>query len=280
MENHQIATRVGPLPVRIVGAGPTVLAVHGLLLDGRLWNGTADHLDGGVRLVMPDLPLGAHRQAVPDRRRLTPHDIAGALVDVLDGLDIDTAVVLGNDTGGALAQIAAADAPKRVSGLVLTGCDAFEHFPPPLLRPLPWLAPVPGVARSLLRFFSVPAVLADPGRLNLFSTRGLGRGLVGDLLGPARTDAAVRADLVAFLRTVRPSVSLSAAAGLQGFAAPASVVWGRRDRVFPARDAERLAALLGTSVTWVDDAATFVPIDRPDAIAAAVREVAALTTAA
>jgi pimeloyl-ACP methyl ester carboxylesterase len=47
-------------------------------------------------------------------------------------------------------------------------------------------------------------------------------------------------------------------------------VWGRRDRIFPPRDAERLAALLGTTVTWLDDAATFVPLDRPDAVADAV----------
>jgi pimeloyl-ACP methyl ester carboxylesterase len=279
MQNLEIMTRLGPVPVRVVGDGPVVLAVHGLLLDGRLWDATAGHLDGGVRLVMPDLPLGAHRRAVPDRHLLTPDGVAGALVDVLDGVGADAAVLLGNDTGGALAQIAAAAAPDRVSGLVLTGCDAFEHFPPPLLRPLPRLAPVPGVAGLLLRLFAVPALLADPGRANLFSTRGLGRALTADLLRPARTDAAVRADLVAFLRTVHPSVSLAAADGLRGFAAPAAVVWGRRDRVFPARDAERLAALLSTAVTWVDDAATFVPIDRPDAIATAVREVAALAKA-
>lgn len=279
MESYEIETRLGPVPVRVTGNGPAVLAVHGLLLDGRLWDATARHLDGDVRLVMPDLPLGAHRRAVPDRRLLTPHGVAGVLVDVLDGLAIDAAVLLGNDTGGALAQIASVAAPDRISGLVLTGCDAFEHFPPPLIRPLPWLAPVPGAAGLLLRLFSVPALLADPGRANIFSTRGLGRALTEDLLHPARTDAAVRADLVAFLRTVHPSVSLAAADGLRGFAAPAAVVWGRRDRVFPARDAERLAALLGTSVTWADDAATFVPIDRPDAIAAAVREVVALAKA-
>jgi pimeloyl-ACP methyl ester carboxylesterase len=265
----EISTRVGPVPVRVVGDGPPVLAVHGLLVDGRLWDGVAERLAPRARVIAPDLPLGAHRRAVPDRARLTPPEVAAALVDVLDGLGVPDAVVVGNDTGGALAQMFAAAHRERVRALVLAGCDAFEHFPPPLLRPLVPLAAVPGFPALLVRAFGVPALLADPGRLNIFSERGFGRPLVRDLLGPARTDPAVRADLAAFVRRVRPRPLLDAVDGLRGL--PGAVVWGRRDRVFPPRDAERLAALLGTTVTWLDDARTFVPVDRPDAVADAVR---------
>ena len=274
----EIPTRVGPIPVRTVGDGPAVLAVHGALVDGRLWDETARHLIPHARVVVPDLPLGAHRRAVPDRSRLTPTGVAGALIDVLDGLELQSAVLLGNDTGGALAQLAAAAEPARVAGLVLAGCDAFEHFPPPLLRPLPALAAIPGTTRLLVRTFAVPAFLADPGRLNPFTTRGFGRPLVRDWLRPARTDPTVRADLTAFLRAIRPGPLLAAAEGLRAHAGRGAVVWGRRDRVFPARDAERLADLLGTTVTWLDDALTFVPRDRPDAVADAVGTV--LATAA
>jgi pimeloyl-ACP methyl ester carboxylesterase len=269
----EIATRVGPVPVRTVGDGPPVLAVHGLLLDSRLWDATAEHLGGDVRVVLPDLPLGAHRRAVPDRARLTPADLAGALVDILDGLGLDRALLLGNDTGGALVQLAAAASPDRVSGVVLAGCDAFEHFPPPLLRPLVPLVAVPGGTRLLVRLFGIPAVLADPGRLNLFSARGFGRALTADLLRPASTDVDVRADLTAFIRTLRPGTLAGVEPGLRAQAGRAAVVWGRRDKVFPPGDARRLAALLGTQVVWLDDALTFVPIDRPDAVADAVRTV-------
>jgi pimeloyl-ACP methyl ester carboxylesterase len=275
MYETTVATRVGPVRVRQTATvgGPAVLAVHGLLLDGRLWDGVVDELGPGVRVVVPDLPLGAHREAVPDRPALTPERVAGALLDVLDGVAADTAVLLGNDTGGALAQLAAAAAPGRVAGLVLAGCDAFEHFPPPLLRPLPRAVRVPGVPAAFLRVLAVPRLLADPGVANLFTVRGLGRPLVADLLGPARTDAAVRADLVEFLAAVRPGPLLDAVPVLGRLGVPAAVVWGRRDRVFPPRDADRLARLLGTEVTWLDDALTFVPWDRPDAVAAAVRSV-------
>ncbi|MGY1709003.1 alpha/beta fold hydrolase [Geodermatophilus sp. SYSU D00758] len=279
MERSEVPTRVGPVPVRAAGTGPTVLAVHGALVDGRLWDGVAERLAPHARVLLPDLPLGAHRRAVPDRSRLTPPDLAGAVLDVLGAVGADTAVLVGNDTGGALAQLAVAAAPQRVAGLVLAGCDAFEHFPPPLLRPLPRLAAVPGVTRLVVRTFAVPALLADPGRSNLFSRRGLGRPLVADLLHPARTDRAVRADLTALLRTVRPEPLLAAAGALGSWGGPAAVVWGRRDRVFPPRDAVRLAGLLGTTVTWLDDALTFVPVDRPDAVADAVTGVLAATAA-
>lgn len=275
--HHQTeaATRLGPVPLRITGNGPVVLAVHGLLLDGRLWSGTAADLGGSVRFVAPDLPLGAHRRAVPDRSRLSPLQVADALVDVLDHLGVERAVVLGNDTGGALAQMMAVRHPERAAGLVLAGCDAFEHFPPPLLRPLPALAAVPGATAAVVRALAVPALLADPGRLNLFSARGLGRELVEDLLAPARTEPAVREDLRSFLRRVRLAELVEAARGLPALAGRAAVVWGRRDRIFPPRDAQRLADVLGTTVTWLDDALTFVPVDRPDAVAGAVRDVLA-----
>jgi pimeloyl-ACP methyl ester carboxylesterase len=270
-----VDTRVGPVPVRLIGSGPPVIAVHGLLVDGRLWDGVAAELAPHATVVLPDLPLGCQRVAVPDRSSLRPERIAGAVVDVLDRLGLGSAVLVGNDTGGALSQIVASAHPDRFDGLVLAGVDAFEHFPPPLLRPFVTLAAIPGGMRLAVRVFGIPALLADPGRLNLLSTLGFGRDLTRDLLAPARTDREVLADLTAFVRTVRPGPLLDAVPGLSAFHGRARVLWGRRDRVFPHRDADRLAALFGTTVTWLEDASTFVPLDRPDAVAGAVRDLLA-----
>ena len=263
----EVRTRVGTVPVRITGEGPPVLAVHGLLVNGRLWDGVARLLAPHARVIAPDLPLGSHRRAVPDRTRLTPPLVAQALGDVLDALDVPDAVVVGNDTGGALAQMFAAAHRDRVRALVLAGCDAFEHFPPPLLRPVVPLAAVPGFTSLFVRLFVLPPLLAEPGPLNLLTARGTGRAFADEVLTPARTDPAVRADLTAFLRSARQL--LDVVEGLRGLRG--TVLWGRRDRLFPRRDAERLAALLGTAVTWLDDALAFVPVDRPDAVADAVR---------
>ena len=274
-----VQTRVGPVPVRIsrpggaAGAdGPVVLAVHGLLLDGRLWDGVAAHLAAEMTVVMPDLPLGAHPEAVPERSQLTPPMLAGALVDVLDALGHQQAVVLGNDTGGALTQIAVATYPERFSAMVLTSCDALRHFPPPLLAWLPRAARLPGVARGVVQFFSLPALFARPGWANLLSARGVDSELVASWLGPARQNRQVLADTAAFLRTVAPSHTLQAAEAIRAFPRPIVLAWSRRDRIFPPSDAETLAGMWPTAqLHWIDDALTFSPLDQPGRVADAVR---------
>ena len=61
---------------------------------------------------------------------------------------------MGNDSGGTLTQIAVAAAPDRCASMVLTSCDAFSHFPPPLLRPFPVLTRIPGGTRAIARLFA------------------------------------------------------------------------------------------------------------------------------
>jgi pimeloyl-ACP methyl ester carboxylesterase len=121
-----------------------------------------------------------------------------------------------------------------------------------------------------VRLLAVPPLLADPGPLNVFSARGFGRDHVRSLVTPSLTDPRILEDLRAFLRAVRRDDLLVATGGLGAFRGQAAVVWGGRDVIFPARDARLLAEILGTEVQWLDDARTFVLVDRPDAVAEAV----------
>ncbi len=43
-----VATRLGPVPVRLVGQGPPVLCVHGALVDSRVFDATAKLLSCGT----------------------------------------------------------------------------------------------------------------------------------------------------------------------------------------------------------------------------------------
>ena len=63
MKTQTLQLSAGPIQVRDSGGdGDPVLLVHGLFVDGRLWDGVAAYLEAaGLRVVIPDLPLGAHK---------------------------------------------------------------------------------------------------------------------------------------------------------------------------------------------------------------------------
>ena len=67
------------------------------------------------------------------------------------GRHIERFAVLGFDTGGAIAQVAAAAHPDRINRLALMSCDAFEHFPPRLIKPFQWAATEPPTAYNTPR---------------------------------------------------------------------------------------------------------------------------------
>ena len=118
----------GSIDVTITGSGPAVLLVHGVLVDGRLWDPIVPEIARTHRVIQPHLPLGAHRVPVKRRDLLHPEAVADSLGDLLEALGERDAIVFGSDTGGAIAQIFTARHPDRVRGLLLTSCDAFDHF--------------------------------------------------------------------------------------------------------------------------------------------------------
>jgi 4,5:9,10-diseco-3-hydroxy-5,9,17-trioxoandrosta-1(10),2-diene-4-oate hydrolase len=71
----------------------------------------------GFRAIVPDLP-GYGRSDKPETQ-YTLDFFVNALTGLLDALDIQRCVLVGNSLGGAIAIKMALDAPKRVSRLVL-----------------------------------------------------------------------------------------------------------------------------------------------------------------
>jgi pimeloyl-ACP methyl ester carboxylesterase len=57
-------------------------------------------------------------------------------VDLCQGLGLDRIDLVGNDTGGAVAQIVAASHPELLRSLVLTNCDTEGNFPPQAFMPV------------------------------------------------------------------------------------------------------------------------------------------------
>src|SRR5260370_14869439 len=158
---------IGPVDYRIVGPRgadwPVAVFVHGFLVNATLWDPVAEQLAaGGVRCILPDWPLGAHRRPANPDADLSPIAVADAVTGLLGALDLHDVVLVGSDTGGALCQLALRGDAHRVRGLVLTNCDAFEQFPPPYFVPLFILARSRLAVWTLAQQTRLPALRPSP----------------------------------------------------------------------------------------------------------------------
>lgn len=259
----------GPVRYRRLGEGEPLVFVHGLLVDGRLWDGVAERLASRFTCIVPDWPMGSHVLAMDESADLSPPGQAALVAELIGALGLERATVVGNDSGGAVSQIVAAHHPERVARLVLTNCDTFEHFPPfpfNLMRPL---ARLPGGMTAL----SAPFRLGPVGRATygVLVKRPLDPALVDSWLEPSLRDPAIRRDARKLIAGAHKRQTLDAAERLRDFDRPALFVWGTEDRFFKLDHARRLSAVLGDApVVEIEGARTFVPLDRPDAVAEAL----------
>lgn len=272
----------GPLSYREVGpSGPTgpdvpvAVFVHGFLVDSTLWDPVAERLAAaGMRCVLPDWPLGSHRTPTDPGADLSPSALGRAVPELLAALDLRQVTVVGNDTGGALCQLALAGDTRRIGALVLTNCDVFDRFPPPLFVPLFRLARHRWAVWALMQQVRLRAVRHSPLGYGMLLNRPRPAALTRRWVDPALSDAAIRRDITRFARGLRGDELADAASWLGRFDRPARLVWGTRDRSFTLESARRLAAALPQSeLVEVPGATTFVPIDRPDTVADAILSV-------
>ncbi len=249
------------------GSGPCVLLVHGLFVDSTVWAPLAALLEGRLRCVMPDLPMGAH--ALPmNGADLSPPALAALLAEFIERLQLSHLTVVGNDTGGALCQILCANHPHVVDRLVLTNCDAFEHFPPTMFRPIEAAgAHVPGLIAGLDLLLRVPLIRRAALTAAPVTMRPLPDHLLADWFEPLH-DRRIRADVRTVLQGISARHTLEAADRLRHFTGPALIAWGARDRFFPLTDAARLTQTLPRArLEVIEDARTYVQFDQPQQLA-------------
>jgi pimeloyl-ACP methyl ester carboxylesterase len=192
--------------------------------------------------------------------------LAQVVADLCDGLGLTQVDLVGNDTGGAVAQIFAATHPERIRTLTLTNCDSEGNFPPPEFAPIIDLARQGGLAELLT---------SQPSTTEAWAASPLGAGYEHPELVPEEVwrgyFAAVAGTIErarAFERTLaalEPAQMEAVGERLRALNAPTLLVWGTADAAFGLKWAYQLRDMIpgAREVIEVDGAKVFFPEERP-----------------
>jgi pimeloyl-ACP methyl ester carboxylesterase len=248
----------------IAGQGPPVVLIHGVAGRAAQWDQVLQVLAENHVVIAPDL-LG-HGESAKPRGDYSLGAHASGIRDLLVGLNIGGASIVGHSLGGGIAMQFAYQFPERCERLVLVSSGGLGEEVHPLLR----AATLPGSE------FVLP-LLAHPRVLNVASLipRALGR--IGLRTRPDLTEMArgyqslsnpeARSAFIHTLRGVIDPTGQRINASDRLYLAskmPSLIVWGRRDRIIPVEHAQpTYDGMPGCRLELFDEAGHFPQLDEP-----------------
>jgi pimeloyl-ACP methyl ester carboxylesterase len=255
----------GAIHYRERGAGPVALFVHGVLLNGHFWRHQLAHLSDVRRCIAIDLLAHGDTEIDP-QQEVSVTANARMLEEFLDALNVERVDLVGNDSGGGIAQIFAAHHPERLRSLALTDCDAHDNWPPEAFKPFLSMAAAGGLPGAL------DAMIRDK---NVYrSAEALGPAYehpesvsdetVDIYLQPFLRNAQRLRDFERFLAAFDCSHTIAIEGALRALQVPTLIVWGTDDAYFDVRWSKWLAATIAGTRKRVElpGARIFFPEER------------------
>jgi pimeloyl-ACP methyl ester carboxylesterase len=265
----------------IAGQGPPLILIHGVAGRAAQWDQIVSLMADRHTVVAPDL-LG-HGDSAKPRGDYSLGAHASGIRDLLIGLDIERATVVGHSLGGGIAMQFAYQFPERCERLVLVSSGGLGQDVSPLLR----AATLPGSE------FVLP-LLAHPRVLEVASIIPRALGKLGlhtrpDLTEMARgyqslSNADARNAFIHTLRAVIDPTGQRINATDRLYLAsqmPTLIVWGSRDRIIPVDHAAPAhEGMPGSRLELFEQAGHFPHLDDPMRFAATLEDFFAETTPA
>lgn len=244
------------------GTGPVVVLLHAFPMCRWMWRPQLDALEGGFRVLTPDLPGFGSTPAVPG---VTIDAMADIVADFIAAVGVAEPVVLGGlSMGGYVALAFARRHPDRLRGLILADTkaepddEAGRRNRDKMLTALDeGTLPAAGVVDQML-----PKLLGD-------TTRESRPAVVAEAkkIGAAQPKDGIMA-AVAALRD-RPD----AVPGLGNIRVPTLILVGEQDAVTPPDGAKKMAAAIpGSKLVVIPAAGHLSNLEDPAAFTTAVRE--------
>ena len=258
---------------RMIGDGPPVVLIHGMVNSSRHWERVAMQLAERYTVVAPDL-IGHGDSATP-RGDYSIGAHAAAIRDMLSVIGIQRATFVGHSLGGGIALQFFYQFPQRVERLALVSSGGLGREVSPLLR----TAAVPG-ASALLALAAHRRVLAGARSLGkAMRTRGMPQGIYLQAIERALRPLERPGAREAFLQSLRAVIDVrgqrvSARDRIYMLEAlPTLIVWGERDNTIPlAHGREAHLEIPGSRFETLPPAAHFPHLEDPDGLAAVLED--------
>jgi len=93
-----VETNLGKICIRRSGKGVPMIFWPSLMMDATMWDAQAGHFQDRNRVVCIDSP--GHGQSEPLTSTFTMEDCARCLNNIMDTLDLEKAILIGNYWGG------------------------------------------------------------------------------------------------------------------------------------------------------------------------------------
>lgn len=252
---------------RVMGSGPPVVLIHGMVNSSRHWRQVAERLADRYTVIAPDLV--GHGDSATPRGDYSLGAHATVIRDLLAALGIERATFVGHSLGGGVAMVFFWQFPERVERLALVSSGGLGSEVSPLLRS----AALPGF-RALIGLF------ANRGVIRLLQAGGKQAKAIARALRPLET----RGTRQAFVQTLRAVIDVHG----QRVSAndrlylledtPTLIAWGERDRTIPIEHGRAAhAALPHSRFVTLPGAAHFPHLEDPEGLAAALDEFIAAT---
>ena len=224
------------------GSGPVALFVHGVLLNSYLWRYQLAGLSDFRRCIAVDLLAHGDTEIAPDQNVSVTAN-AKMLREFLDALKIDQVDLVGNDSGGGIAQIFAALNPERVRSLTLTDCDTHDNWPPEAFKPFLALAAAGALSGTLNAMLSDKQVYRSAGALGpAYEHPGqVSDDTIEKYLRPLVRSEQHTHDFQRFLAAFDNSHTVTIREELRSLQAPTLIVWGTDDVYFDLKWSHWLA---------------------------------------
>jgi pimeloyl-ACP methyl ester carboxylesterase len=250
--------------VRVMGQGPPLLLLHGLMTSSYSWRYVLRPLGERFTCYAPDLPGNGASPAVNDAS-YSASSLAQWIGALQRALDIEGSACVGNSMGGYLTLLAALEG-VRFSRLLVVHAPGIAE---PRLSLLKGVTRVPGSAALLSAL-----IARDPERwchknVHYFDETLKSREEARTYAEPLRSSSGRRA-LYKFLgETMDPAPMRGLHASLRrerrSFPCPLMLAYAREDPMVPPRMGDEWkASLPDAELVWLDQASHFMHVDAAD----------------